>query len=229
MLYAPFLDADLAARKSSVMLWNPEPHDTLTETAWNEDHARRRIGEIVAETESAFDPDEFWPAHDWDAWRCPLPLLNMYLGASGVVWALHALRQRGHDGELDLVTAAQRIVERWRVQPDFVKTKDYRPPEPRESALLNGGSGVVTVAYRLAPSDELADDLHARVLANKDNEAVEVMWGPAGTLLAARAMHEWTGDARWADAWREGANALLARRDSDGPSPRSSGATSTAG
>jgi hypothetical protein len=29
-------------------------------------------------------------------------------------------------------------------------------------------------------------------------------------------MHEWTGDQRWADAWRESADALLARRDDDG-------------
>ena len=42
------------------------------------------------------------------------------------------------------------------------------------------------------------------------------MWGSPGTMLAARAMHEWTGEERWADAWRESAEALLARRDEDG-------------
>jgi hypothetical protein len=35
-------------------------------------------------------------------------------------------------------------------------------------------------------------------------------------MIAARAMEEWTGDERWADAWRESANALLRRRDTDG-------------
>ncbi len=94
--------------------------------------------------------------------------------------------------------------------------QDEELPEPRESGFLNGGSGVTLVAWRLAPSDELADDLHARVLANRDNEADEVMWGSPGTLLAARAMHDWTGDERWANAWRESAEALLARRDADG-------------
>jgi hypothetical protein len=199
------------------MLWNPDVHDTLTDASWNEEHVRRRIREIVADAESAYSPDDFWPAHEWDAWRCPLPLMNVYVGASGVVWALDALRRRGYaDSGLDLADAALRILERWRQRPDFVKSKGFPLPKPRESALLVGGSGVVTVAWRLAPSDELADDLHARVLANKDNDAVEVMWGSPGTMLAARAMHEWTGDERWADAWRECADVLLARRDADG-------------
>jgi hypothetical protein len=35
-------------------------------------------------------------------------------------------------------------------------------------------------------------------------------------MIAARELHERTDDERWADAWREAADALLARRDSDG-------------
>jgi hypothetical protein len=199
------------------MLYKPEAFDPLTETPWSEEQVRRRIKEIVADAESSYDPDDFWPADEWDAWKCPLPLMNVYVGAAGVLWALDTLRRRGYaDGTLDLPAAARRLVERWRVQPDFIEAEEFQLPEPRESALLTGGAGVVLVAWRLSPTDDLADDLHARVLANKDNEAEEVMWGSPGTMLAARAMHEWTGDARWADAWRECAEALLARRDADG-------------
>ena len=42
------------------------------------------------------------------------------------------------------------------------------------------------------------------------------MWGSPGTLIAARAMLEWTGDERWREAWNESADALLARRNDDG-------------
>jgi len=56
------------------------------------------------------------------------------------------------------------------------------------------------VAYRLAPSGELTDDLLARVRQNVDNGAEEVTWRAPGTLIAARLMLEWTGDARWRDA-----------------------------
>ena len=40
--------------------------------------------------------------------------------------------------------------------------------------------------------------------------------GLAGTMLIAQAMHGWTGEQRWADAWRESAEALMGRRDEDG-------------
>jgi Lanthionine synthetase C-like protein len=197
------------------MLYRAELFEQLTDEPWREDRVRERIRAIVADAEKAYSTETFWPADEWDGWQAPLPLQNLYVGAAGVLWALDVLRRRGHaDGELDLAAAGQRLVERWRVQPDFMQGEEL--PEPRESGLLTGGSGVVLVAWRLAPSDELADDLLARVRANKDNAANEVMWGSPGTMLAARAMYDWTGDERWAYAWRESADALLARRDADG-------------
>jgi hypothetical protein len=71
-------------------------------------------------------------------------------------------------------------------------------------------------AWRLAPSADLADDLLARVRENADNEAVEVMWGAPGTMLAARAMLDWTDEKGWADSWRESAEELWRRREADG-------------
>ena len=94
--------------------------------------------------------------------------------------------------------------------------KGMKLPAQRDSALLTGEAGILLVACRLAPSRELADDLLARVRENFDNEAEEVMWGSPGTLFAAQAMLEWTGDERWRDAWNESADALLSRRDSEG-------------
>jgi hypothetical protein len=199
------------------MLYKPEAFDPLTAEPWNDERVRNRIRSIVADAEAAYSPESFWPADEWDAWKSPLPLMNLYAGAAGVLWGLDALRRRADaGGELDLVACAHRLADRWREQPDFLDADEFPLPEPRESAFLAGGGGVVFVAWLLDPSDELADDLHARVLANKDNVADEVMWGSPGTLLAARRMHEATGDERWAEAWRECADALLARRDEDG-------------
>ena len=42
------------------------------------------------------------------------------------------------------------------------------------------------------------------------------MSGSPGTMLAARAMLDWTGEERWADAWRESAEVLWRRRYWDG-------------
>lgn len=199
------------------MLYRPENFDPLTETPWHDEDVRARIQAVVDDARTTYSPDDFWPADEWDAYRSPLPLMNLYVGAAGVLWALHELARRNDaDVDLDLAAAARRMVERWREQPDFMDDPDHPLPEPRESGFLAGGAGVVYVAWLLTGDGDLADDLLARVRANNHNEADEIMWGSPGTMVAARAMHESTGEDRWASAWREAAEALLARRDGDG-------------
>jgi lantibiotic modifying enzyme len=198
------------------MLYRPEAFEPLVDTPWSELRARAAIREIVEDTDAAFrGPRLFWRANDWDGWHSTSPMKNLYVGTAGVLWALDRLRQRGYtETKLDLADLAWRNVELFRERPDYMK--GVKLPSQRASALLTGETGSLLVAWRLAPSDELADDLLARVRENIDNEADEVMWGSPGTLLAARAMLEWTADERWRDAWNESADALLSRRDSEG-------------
>ena len=197
------------------MLYRAEAFEPLTERAWDEARARDGIAAIVADADAAFDPDELWPAVEWDAWTSPLPLKNLYVGAAGVVWALDELRRRGHaETTLDLADAAGRTLAGWRERPDFFTGPEL--PEPRESSLLEGETGLLLVAWLLAPEAGLADALLARVRANVDNPAEEVMWGSPGTLIAARAMLQLTGEERWRAAWVESADALLARRRDNG-------------
>jgi Lanthionine synthetase C-like protein len=198
------------------VLYHPKAFEPLTDEPWDQQRVLRGIRRIVSDAEQAFDPDGLWPAHEWDAWQTPLPLKNLYCGASGVVWALDALQRRGHaEVTLDLPMAATRTLELWReVEPDL--TEGIKLPSKPASSLLCGETGLLLVAWRLAPSDDLADALLARVRENVDNETDELMWGSPGTMLAAQSMHGWTGEERWAEARRESADALLARRESDG-------------
>ena len=198
------------------MLYRPEAFEPLVDAEWDEGRARAAIREIVADTDAALrGPKLLWRAASWDGWHATSPLKSLYVGAAGVLWALDQLHRREHaDTTLDLADLALRNLELFRAKPDFIKGLTL--PAPRESSLLLGEAGILLVAWRLAPSNDLADDLLARVRANVDNEAEEVMWGSPGTLFAARAMLDWTGEQRWRDAWNESAAALLARRDSDG-------------
>jgi hypothetical protein len=197
------------------VLYRPDAFEPLTDTAWDEARVRRSIAAIVADADAAFDADAFWPADVWDAWTSPLPLKNLYVGAAGVIWALDALRRRGHaESTLDLAAAARRVLEAWREQPDFARGIEL--PEQARAALFTGESGLLVVAWRLAPATEIANDLLLRTRENESNDAVEIMWGSPGTMLAARAMLDWTGDDRWADVWRESADLLWRRRDADG-------------
>jgi lantibiotic modifying enzyme len=193
------------------VLYEPARFEPLTDEPWDPGHVEDAIATIVADADAAFDPAALWPAHDWDGWEEPLPLKTLYVGAAGVIWSLDALRRRGHaETSLDLADAALRTLELKRAEPDFTADEHYHP-----AALLAGETGALLVAFRLASDPALADDLHALVRANVANPTDDVMWGAPGTLLAALALGEWTGDPRWEEAARETATALRARRGDD--------------
>ena len=198
------------------MLYKPDAFDPLTETSWDTARVRDAIRAIVADADTGWrGPKLMWRAHDWDSWHSTSPQKNLYVGGAGMLWALDQLRRRSYaETELDLADLALRNLELSRAKPDYVK--GLKLPDPRESSLLLGEAGPLLVAWRLASGDDLAADLLARVRANVHNDAHEVMWGVPGTLIAAGAMLEWTGDLRWSDAWHESADAFLARRDDDG-------------
>jgi len=197
------------------MLFEPELFEPLTDETWDEVRVRRAVQEIVADADAAFDPRVLWPADEWDSWNTPLPLTMLYVGAAGVIWGLHELERRGHaHSGIHLPGAALRTLEAWREEPSLMR--EIELPDPAQAGFLDGESGILLVAWLLAPEDALADDLHRHVLANRDNEADEVMWGAPGTMIAARVMLERTGEQRWADAWEESAAGLRARREPDG-------------
>jgi len=188
------------------VLYDPGAFEPLTDGPWDEARARDGIAAIVADADAAFDPDALWPAHEWDGWHATLPLKNLYVGAAGVIFALDDLRGRGFaETRLDLSGAALRALELWRAEPDYMAGEPL--PEPPESALLTGETGILLVACRLG--HRLDDDLHARIRANLVNEAEDLMWGTPGTLVAALATD-------WDDVARESADALASRRDEHG-------------
>ena len=184
------------------MLFDPAAHEPLVERRWSEADARTAIAAIADDAERAFDERELWPAHPADEDDGPLPrLTSLYLGAAGVVWALDELARLGAAGSgRDWAPVAASLIERYDAEPDFGEG-----PVP---SLWMGEAGILLVAHRLAPAAGLEDRLLAAVRSNAANPTRELMWGGPGTMLAAQVMHERTGDERWADAWRESADAL---------------------
>ncbi len=197
------------------MFYRPEAFEPLVDDAWDDARVRDAIAEIVADADGAYDPEALWPANEWDAWESTPPLKDLYCGAGGVAWGLDALRRRGHpESRIDLGAATVRALELAREAPDLATMPGL--PVPHEPSLLCGEGGLLLLAWRLAPSAELADALLTRVRENIANGMEELMWGSPGTMLAAHVMHAWTGEQRWADAWRENADALHSRRGEDG-------------
>jgi Lanthionine synthetase C-like protein len=198
-------------------LYRPDAFEPLTDEPWDEGRVRAALRALVVDAEESFDQAALWaPVEDWDAAHgtAPLPLTTLYRGAAGVVWGLDVLRRRGvAETRLDLATIARRSYEIWRAKP---APERLEPPIRTHASLFDGDSGILLVAYLLEPSAGLADALYARVRANWDNETNELMNGSPGTMIAAKAMLDRTGEERWAEAWRKSADELWRRRYLDG-------------
>ena len=174
-------------------LYDAAAHEPLTESPWDEEAVRRGIAAIVADAENAAW-DAAWPNHPLDEDDDdPLPTAptTVYLGAAGMIWALHAL-----GSSLDLAALADQALARYRARPDW---GDDDP------SLLMGESGLLLVS-RAVGGEFDRERLRARIRENVRNESWELMWGSPGTILAARV-------AGFDDEWRESCDVLAAEWD----------------
>jgi lanthionine synthetase-like protein len=181
------------------MLFDPDVHERLIEDTWDPDRVRAAIREIAEDAEGSFD--DGWSTHPRDVDQeddKTRRFRTVYLGGAGVVQALDSLQRRGLvELRRDYVSYLERTYE-----PDF-------PDDDSERSLWMGETGIRLVLHRLSPSKENADRLAELIAANAKDERRELMWGSPGTMLAAAAMHELTGEARWLELWRESAAWLL--------------------
>lgn len=187
------------------MLFDPDAHEPLTADAWDPSRVRAAIRDIAEDAEAAFD--DGWSTHPEDVYDEgdeERHFRTVYAGGAGVVQALDELQRRSLvELRRDYVPYLDREYE-----PDF-------PDEDHERSLWMGETGIRLVTQRLAPSRANADRLAELIAGNAEDERCEVMWGSPGTMLAAAALHELTGEARWLRLWRESAALLEARRDAD--------------
>jgi hypothetical protein len=156
------------------VLYDAARHEPLTETPWEEAFVRERIAAIVTDAEEAI-VDSGWPNHPLDDDHEDEPLLagltTIYLGAAGMLWALHRL-----GSSLDLVSLAEAALQRYRERPDWGENVP---------SLLMGESGILIVATLVgAPGHR--ERLRGRIVENERSPAWELMWGSPGTMLAAR-------------------------------------------
>ncbi len=181
------------------MLYDPRVHERLIEDDWDPDRVRAAIREIAEDADRAFDdgwqthPEDIVDERD-DQYR----FRTVYAGGAGVVRALDSLKRRGLvELRRDYVSYLERAYE-----PDF-------PDYDHERSLWMGETGIRLVLQRLAPPKENADRLAKLIAANSQDPRCELMWGSPGTMLAAAAMHELTGEERWLDLWAESAAWLI--------------------
>ena len=162
------------------------------------------IRAIAREAEDGMRDREWWPVHPLDAEDGdPEVFHGIYLGAAGMLWALHRLAQAGlHEPRHDYARLAEDVLESYLRRPEF------GGPLP---SLWMGEGGIALVAWLISPTRALADRLAELVAAEPQDDTLELMWGSPGLLVIADAMLERTGEPRWASAWIAIAERLMDR------------------
>jgi hypothetical protein len=182
-------------------LYDPARHEPLRDIPWDAARARAAIERIVADAEARFAEERYWPAHPNDG-DGPGPDYPLYMGACGVMWALHYLQSVG---AVDLRRSYLPFVDP--LIPAIAKWLGDSYGLHRASYLM-GDTSVWMLSHALEPSPAKTERIAALIDANIDHPAREMLWGSPGTMLAAALMHELDGDARWGEAFRRNARHL---------------------
>jgi hypothetical protein len=175
------------------VLWEIDRHEPLSALPWDEALARAGIQELAWDAERAFSVEDLWPPHPLDGVESATEKTCFYLGASGVAWALAQLRRRGAiETQRDWIAEARLFVD------IYAAASDGHVP-----SLMIGEVGVRMVA------DADHDRLYELIASNIRNEALEPLWGAAGTMVPALILFERTGEARWRELYLRNAEFLL--------------------
>jgi lanthionine synthetase-like protein len=187
-----------------VRLFGPAAHEPLTELVWDDAAVRAAIAAVAADAEAAFDPYGLWALHPLDEYDDPADAFGLYLGASGAIWALHRLEQLSAvERRRDWAPVAGSLPERYAAEPELADELGG----PLASVWF-GEAGILLVAHMLAPAAEQERRLLGTIRRNAENPARELLFGPAGTMLAAQVMWERTAAEHWLEAWRASADWL---------------------
>lgn len=188
------------------MLYDPARHEALVSTQWDENTARACIENFAEDAQRTFTRENYWLPHPRDAGDDngePIqPSTTTYFGAAGVIQTLDHLARAGMAARsIDFAPMFDDLAARNRAEVE--------PWGHGAEGLLMGRSGILLLRYRLAPDHATADAIAASIVANAGHPSLELLWGSPSTMHVALTMHEWTGEARWAELFRADAAALL--------------------
>jgi hypothetical protein len=188
------------------MIFDSDRHEALVKADWSESLALAQIQHIVRDTQDRFDSLQFWPVHPHDTSASDLADTGktaLYHGACGVIWAMHYLQGCGAVSlDKDYLPHLEGI--RARNQEWLGTVYDEAAP----SYLMGDTPFRLLELGRSADHAAPARTLHGLLASNLDHPHRDLMWGSPGTMLGAWFLHTHTGDAQWADVFRQTAAKL---------------------
>lgn len=184
-----------------IVLFDPARHEPLLDIDWDAKRVRAAIAAIVEEIQATHSTDVTWPLHPLDEGSVPEPPhKSIYLGASGVLWAIWYLERAGAVSlrirPADLI---ERVYESYLAQPD---TGEVVP------SYFLGEVGILLIQWRLTGSRESADRIYEAIARNIPNPTNEALWAAPGTTVGALHMLGWTGEVRWRELYLENVEQL---------------------
>jgi hypothetical protein len=176
-------------------------HETLAAVPWDAGRAREAIGAMVADIERHVHPERFWARHPLDAMDDePDWYKSLYLGAAGMLWALHYLQR---EGAVQLTIDPGGMIGR--VHAAYLESPDTRPAAP---SYYLGEVGILLILWRLTGEQAAVDRLDELIRGNIPNPTNEALWAAPGTMVGAWHLHGWTGEERWRDLFLENVEQL---------------------
>lgn len=172
------------------MIFEASRHEPLAAEPWDPQAVRESIAAIVRDAEAHFDADRFWATHPLDAsGGDPASFKSLYLGAAGMLWAMHYLGVQGavRPG-LEPREHMARVYDAYLESPDTGETAP---------SYYLGEVGILLVLWRLSGEPTAADRLYELIRDNIPHPANEALWAAPGTMVGAWHLHGWTGDERW--------------------------------
>jgi len=195
----------------SETLFDRTRHTELVREPWSEGFARKIIEILATSARERFDPTCWWVTHplDKDELSEGRPEASLYLGGAGVIWALDDL-QRG--GAIEAGPSfGEVLAEMESYNRRFLGSPSWHAllgSGWQTRSWLLGDAGILFTRWKVDQSQAVLDALEVVIQANIHDPSRELMWGTSGTMLAANALHNDTGEARWATLFVAGAEAL---------------------
>lgn len=129
---------------------------------------------------------------------------DLYFGKAGVLWAINYLQTVGAiDKTFDVAIHLNETLENNRQQ--WLNQSPY----PDQSSYLLGELPLLLLQYKFSPSEEKSAQILQSIHKNDAQPVRELMWGLAGSMLAAHFMYQWTQELRWKVVFKTQATRLI--------------------
>ena len=183
-------------------LFDPNRHYPLLQTDWNYDTTKQAISSIANETILQLETTPLLSGHPMDDGVLGS---DLYFGKAGVLWAIDYLQTVGAiDSTFDVIAHLEATLEQNQQQ-------NSNHPYPEQSSYLFGELPLLLLQYKLSPTEDKAVQISHSIHKNDKQPVRELMWGIAGSMLAACFMYRWTQEDRWKKVFKSQAELLLSQ------------------